>query len=48
MDWPKDPKPQKLPAHCRYAHSFESFLGILPLNLYFFFHHLVLHACPGI
>ena len=28
MDWQKDPKPQKLPARCRYADSFESFLGI--------------------
>ena len=44
----EDPKPRKLPARCRHAYSFESFLGILPLNSRFFFHHLVLHVCPSI
>ena len=47
-DGQKDLKPRKLPRRCRHAHSFESFLGILPLNTSFFLHHLVPHVCPSI
>ena len=45
-----DSKPVKLelPPRCSHAHSFEFFLGILPLNPRFFFHHLVPHVCPSI
>ena len=45
-----DSKPVKLelPPRCSHAHCFEFFLGILPLNPRFFFHHLVPHVCPSI